>query len=66
MIGVRRSGVTQTAQKFQDAGLIRYRRGNVQILNLPGLEASACECFRTVKDEYDRLLGEIPSLYPEG
>ena len=66
MIGVRRSGVTQTAQKFQDAGLIRYRRGNVEILDLPGLEASACECFKTVKDEYDRLLGEIPRLSSKG
>jgi CRP-like cAMP-binding protein len=66
MIGVRRSGVTQTAQKFQDAGLIRYRRGNVEILDLPGLEASACECFKTVKDEYDRLLGEIPKLSSKG
>ncbi|HEY9896617.1 MAG TPA: Crp/Fnr family transcriptional regulator [Candidatus Sericytochromatia bacterium] len=66
MIGVRRSGVTQTAQKFQDAGLIRYRRGIVEILDLPGLEASACECFKTVKDEYDRLLGEIPRLSSKG
>ncbi|MBD2037054.1 Crp/Fnr family transcriptional regulator [Leptolyngbya sp. FACHB-321] len=62
MIGVRRAGVTQTAQRFQEAGLIRYHRGTVEILDLPGLEASACECFRMVKDEYDRLLGEIPSL----
>lgn len=62
MIGVRRAGVTQTAQKFQEAGLIRYRRGTVEILDLPGLETSACECFRMVKDEYDRLLGEIPKV----
>jgi CRP-like cAMP-binding protein len=58
MLGVRRAGVTLTAQKLQEQRLIQYRRGNVQILNQAGLEASACECFRMVKAEYDRLLGQ--------
>jgi CRP-like cAMP-binding protein len=58
MLGVRRAGVTQAAQKLQDSGLIQYTRGQVNILDLPRLEAGACECFRTVRDEYDRLLGE--------
>jgi len=57
MLGVRRAGVTQTAQKFQENGLISYRRGIVQILDPGGLEEAACECFGTVKEEYDRLLG---------
>ena len=58
MLGVRRAGVTQAAQKLQDSGIIRYARGNVDILDLQRLEAGACECFRVIKDEYDRLLGE--------
>jgi CRP-like cAMP-binding protein len=64
MLGVRRAGVTQIAQKLQESGLIRYQRGNVEILDLPGLEASACECFRTVKNEYDRLLGGKHEPFP--
>lgn len=58
MLGVRRAGVTQTAQKLQESGLIDYRRGHIHVLNRSGLEAYACECFQTVKDEYDRLLGK--------
>ena len=57
MLGVRRAGVTQAAQKLQESGLIRYSRGHVQILDQLGLEAVSCECFRTVRSEYDRLLG---------
>lgn len=58
MLGVRRAGVTQAAQKLQENGLIHYHRGHVRILDQQGLEASACECFRVVRDEYDRLLGD--------
>lgn len=57
MLGVRRAGVTQAAQKLQDNGLIQYHRGHVRILDQQGLEAASCECFHVVKDEYDRLLG---------
>lgn len=57
MLGVRRAGVTQAAQKLQEKGLIRYRRGHVKILDQQGLQAASCECFRTLRTEYDRLLG---------
>ncbi|HEY9879170.1 MAG TPA: Crp/Fnr family transcriptional regulator [Leptolyngbyaceae cyanobacterium] len=59
MLGVRRAGVTQTAQKLQEGNLIHYSRGHVDILSRSGLEASTCECFATLKGEYDRLLGAV-------
>ena len=57
MLGVRREGVTHAAGRLQEEGLISYVRGRITILDRRGLEASVCECYRVVKDEYDRLLG---------
>ena len=57
MLGVRREGVTAAAGRLQEQGLISYVRGRIQILDRPGLEAAVCECYKVVKDEYDRLLG---------
>jgi CRP-like cAMP-binding protein len=56
MLGVRREGVTEGALKLQKAGLIRYARGRISVLDRPGLERRACECYEVVKKEYDRLL----------
>jgi Mn-dependent DtxR family transcriptional regulator len=57
MLGVRRATVGTVAGGLQKAGLIRYSRGVITILDRPGLEAAACECYRIIKAEYDRLLG---------
>jgi CRP-like cAMP-binding protein len=57
MLGVRREGVTVAAGRLQDAGAISYVRGHIQILDRQKLETIACECYKVVKDEFDRLLG---------
>jgi CRP-like cAMP-binding protein len=56
MLGVRREGVTEGAVKLQKAGLIRYSRGHITVLDRRGLEQRSCECYAVVKKEYDRLL----------
>ncbi|GHU18855.1 Crp/Fnr family transcriptional regulator [Betaproteobacteria bacterium] len=56
MLGVRREGVTEAAGHVQKAGLISYQRGHITVLDRPGLEARACECYAVVKKEFDRLL----------
>jgi CRP-like cAMP-binding protein len=57
MLGVRREGVTVAAGHLQDVGAISYVRGHITILDRQRLEETVCECYRVVKDEFDRLLG---------
>lgn len=57
MLGVRREGVTVAAGHLQDAGVISYVRGRITVLDREKLEETVCECYRVVKDEFDRLLG---------
>jgi CRP-like cAMP-binding protein len=61
MLGVRREGVTEGALKLQQAGLIRYSRGHITVIDRPGLEKRTCECYAVVKKEYDRLLPHTPA-----
>ena len=56
MLGVRREGVTEAAMQLQAAGIIRYTRGKISVLDRPALERRTCECYAVVKKEYDRLL----------
>jgi CRP-like cAMP-binding protein len=58
MLGVRREGVTEAAGRLQTAGLIRYKRGHIKVLDRPRLERLVCECYAVVKRETDRLLPE--------
>jgi CRP-like cAMP-binding protein len=67
MLGGRRESVTVAAGRLQDSGLIDYARGHIRILDRKGLEAGACECYRIVELEVDRLFRdfgsrEIPNL----
>jgi CRP-like cAMP-binding protein len=67
MLGVRRESVTEAALKLQVAGLIRYARGQITLLDRGGLEARACECYSVVKKEYDRLIPDtLPALPTAG
>jgi CRP-like cAMP-binding protein len=58
MLGVQRTGVSAAASALQRVGLIRYRRGNVTIIDRGGLLKRSCECYGVSKKEFDRLLGD--------
>ncbi|MEA5504356.1 Crp/Fnr family transcriptional regulator [Halotia wernerae UHCC 0503] len=60
MLGVRRSGVTVAASTLSRAGMIRYNRGHISILNREALEATSCECYRVIQNEFARLVGTLP------
>ena len=57
--GVRRATINGVDQLFQERGLIHYSRGRMTILDRPGLQATACECYEIINQEYKRLLGPL-------
>jgi CRP-like cAMP-binding protein len=59
MLGVRREGITEAAGRLQDAGVIRYRRGHIAVLERAGLETRSCECYDVVRKEFARLLSDV-------
>jgi CRP-like cAMP-binding protein len=62
MLGVRRTTVTIAARLLQSAGLIRYRRGHIQVLDRAALEDIACECYAVVKHNADKVFAARPPL----
>ncbi|MBE0614599.1 MAG: Crp/Fnr family transcriptional regulator [Burkholderiales bacterium] len=59
MLGVRREGVTEAAGNLQQAGVIRYRRGHITVVDRAKLESQVCECYQVVKQEFARLLPDV-------
>jgi CRP-like cAMP-binding protein len=64
LLGARREWVSLTTGSLRDKGVVVCNRGYITILDREGLEATACECYRVIKDEYDRLLDLRASLSP--
>jgi len=67
MLGVQRSAVTIAAGSLQERGLIHYTRGEITILDRPGLEGTACECYAAVVKDYDQVFGSrrpLPAAQP--
>jgi Mn-dependent DtxR family transcriptional regulator len=62
MLGVRRVSVSDAARNLQSAGLIRYRRGHIRILNEAALARESCECYRFIRGQYASLHGALPKL----
>ena len=61
MLGANRKSVTLAAQSMQTAGLIKYRRGKMQIVDRPGLEKASCECYAIVRERFDAFLMPPPT-----
>ena len=62
MLGVRRVGITEAAQRLQSAALIGYHRGRISVLDKAGLERKSCECYRFIRTQYQALHAELPRL----
>ena len=55
MMGVRRTSVSLVANTLQQAGLIKYRRGHIRVLDVEGLQDAACECYEVIRENYDQV-----------
>jgi len=62
MLGVHRSSVTMTARKLQESGLVKYRRGHIQLLDVENLQEACCECYGTINRHFARLVGWRPEM----
>jgi CRP-like cAMP-binding protein len=60
MLGVRRTSVTTVARTLQEAGMIKYSRGKIELRDVEALREGACECYETIKEQHRQLLGELP------
>jgi CRP-like cAMP-binding protein len=60
MLGVRREGVTEAANRLQRDGLIHCSRGKIEMLDRAGIELKACECYKVIKSEFNRLIASSP------
>jgi CRP-like cAMP-binding protein len=65
ILGANRTSITIAAQSLQNAGLISYRRGTMQILNRAGMEKASCECYAVVKERFDAFLNPPPTAVQE-
>src|SRR4051812_14745341 len=62
MLGVQRTSVTTVARTLQEAGIVKYRRGKIEIVDVEGLREGACECYETIKEHNRQLLGPAAGL----
>ena len=62
MLGVRRTSLTMVARSLQAAGLIKYRRGRVEVVDVEGLHEAACECYEAINGYYEQLIGWRPAV----
>src|SRR3546814_19463185 len=62
VLGVQRTTVSAAAMELQQERLISYRRGRIEILDRAGLELAACECYGTIRANFDRLLPHVNNV----
>ena len=62
MLGVRRVGITEAARRLQADALLSYSRGRIRILDTAGLGKRSCECYRYIRQQYQRLHRKLPGL----